>query len=55
MIYNVVLVSGIEQLFSYIYIFYILHIYFRFSSVTGYYKILNMVPCAIQQVLVYLF
>ena len=44
LIYNVVLVSGVQQ--SDIYIF----------SHIGYYRILRRVPCAIQQVLVnYLF
>ena len=31
------------------------HIFFRFFSIIGYYKILDMVPCAIQQVLVVYF
>ena len=41
---NVVLVSGVQQSKSVIYI----HIFFfRFLSLIGYYKILNIVPCAI--------
>ena len=45
LIYNVVLISGIQQSDSciYIYIF-----FFRFFSIINYYKILNIVPCAIQ-------
>ena len=35
-------VSGVQQSDSNIYSF------FRFFSITGYYKILNIVPCAIQ-------
>ena len=57
------LVSGIQQSDSHIYIRVYIYIYiyayiffFRFFSIIGYYKILNIVPCAIQQVLVvYLF
>ena len=46
LIYNV---SGIQQSNSYIF-------FFRFFSIIGYYKILNIVPCAVCQVLVgYLF
>ena len=45
------LVSGIQQSDSVAYIF-----FFRFFSIIGYYKILNIVPCAIQWALVgYLF
>ena len=40
LIYNIVLVSGIQQSDSAIYIF-------RLFSITGYCKILNTVPCAI--------
>ena len=55
MIYSVVLVSSVQQsdsvIHMYIYIF-----SFRFFSLIGYYKILSVVPCAIQWVLVgYLF
>ena len=55
LIYNVVLVSGVQQsdsvIHECIYIF-----FFRFFSIIGYYKILRTVPCALQQVLVvYLF
>ena len=45
LIYNVLLVSGIQQSDS------VIHIYLsfiRFFSIIGYYKILNIVPCAIQ-------
>ena len=49
-----VLVSSAQQsdsaMHMYIYIF-----FFRFFSIMGYYKMLNIVPCAIQQDLVYLF
>ena len=44
LIYNVVLVSGAQQSDS------VIHIYlffFRFFSIIGYYRILNIVPCAI--------
>ena len=41
LIYNVVLVSGIQPSDSVIF-------FFRFFSIIGYYKILNIVPCAIQ-------
>ena len=43
LIYHVVLVSGIKQSDSVIYIY-----FFRLFSIIGYYKILNVVPCAIQ-------
>ena len=54
MIYTIVLVSGVQQSDS------VLHkhtsIYFRFFSLTGYYKVLSIVLCAIQQIFVgYLF
>ena len=49
LIYNVVLVSGIQQNDSVIHIYmYIYIFFFRFFSIIGYYKILNIVPCAIQ-------
>ena len=42
-------VSHVQQGFNYTY-------FFRFFSIIGYYKVLKIVPCAIQQVLVvYLF
>ena len=60
-IYNVVLVSGVQQIDSviqfYIYIYIYMNIYikeylytffFRFFSIIGYYKIFSIVPCAIQ-------
>ena len=40
LIYNVALVSGVQQSDSYIYI--LLNIFFH------YYRVLNIVPCAIQ-------
>ena len=43
LIYNIVLVSGVQQSDSVIYI-----CFFRLFSIIGYYKILNIVPCAIQ-------
>ena len=49
MIYNVVLVSSVQQSDSYIYIYiYIYIFFFRFFSIVGYYEILSIVPCAIQ-------
>ena len=46
MIYNIVLVSGVQQsnldIYIYIYSFILLF------SIIDYYKILNIVPCAIQ-------
>ena len=53
LIYNIVLVSGRQHSDSFIqaYLF-----FFRFFSLIGYYKILSIVPCAIQYVFVsYLF
>ena len=53
LIYNVVSVSGVQQsdsithIYTYVYInVYI--IFCRFLSLIGYYKILSIVPCAIQ-------
>ena len=48
LVYNVVLVSGmgIQQSDSFIYIF-----FFRFFTITDYYKILSIVLCALQWVL----
>ena len=37
--YDVVLVSGIQNIYK---------LFFRFFSIRGYYKILHIVPCAIQ-------
>ena len=50
LIYNVVIVSGVEKSDSIIYILYIsIYIFFFiFFFIRGYYKILNVVPCAIQ-------
>ena len=49
LIYNVVLVSGVQQSNSvmhiYIYIYTHTYIYFRFFSLIGYYKILSVVIC----------
>ena len=42
---NVVLVSGVQQS-DYIYIF-IYIFFFRFLSIIGYYKILNIIPCVV--------
>ena len=49
-IYNVVLVSGIQQSDSLTDIY-----FFRFFSIIVYYKILNVVPCVIVGPIVYLF
>ena len=55
LIYNVVLVTGVQKSESVIYI-YIYPLFFRFFSYTGHYRVLSRVPCAIQQVLIsYLF
>ena len=55
LIYNIVLVLGVQQSDSDIYIhiymamnIYIYILFFRFFSIIGYYKILNTVLCAIQ-------
>ena len=51
LVYNAMLVSGVQQSDSVICISIYLSIYlffFRFFSIIGYYKILNIVPCAIQ-------
>ena len=52
MIYNVVLLSDVQpsdsNVFVYIY-------FFRFFSTVVYYKIVNIVPCAIHVLVVYLF
>ena len=48
LIYNIVLVSGVQQGDSVLYIYVCVYIFFfRFSSIIGYYKTLNIVPCAI--------
>ena len=47
--YNVVLVSGIQQRIQ-LYIH-----FFIFFSIVVYYRILNIVPCDIQDCVVYLF
>ena len=44
LLYNVVLVSAVQQSESVLYVY----IVFRLSSIIGYYKILNIVPCAVQ-------
>ena len=49
-VYNVVLVSGVQQSDSVIHIF-----FFTFFSLISYYKILSRVPCAIQQVLLVIY
>ena len=49
-------VSGVQQSDSVIYIYMCVYVFlFRFFSITAYYKILNIVPCAIQLVLVVLY
>ena len=52
MIYNVVLVSGVQQSDSIIHLYMYILFFFTFSSIIGYYKILSIVLCATQQVLV---
>ena len=53
LMYNVVLVSDVQQSDSVIHI----HVsFFRFFSHRGYYRVLSRIPCVIQEVLVdYLF
>ena len=46
LIYNAMLVSGIQQSDSVIHTY--VCIFFRFFSLIGYYKILSIVPCTIQ-------
>ena len=54
MLYNVVLVSGVQHSDSVIHIH--IFFFFRFFSHIGHYRILSSVPCAVQEVLVgYLF
>ena len=51
MIYNVVLVPNVQQSDSVGYVCMCVYMYiffFRFFSIIGYYKILNIVPYAIQ-------
>ena len=56
MIYNVVLVSGVQQSESVIHIHISTLFFFRLFSHIGHYRVLSRVPCAIQQVLIsYLF
>ena len=50
MIYNVVLISGVQQSDSVIHIH--IFILFQILSHIDYHRILNIVPCAIQQDLV---
>lgn len=49
LIYNIVLVSDVQQsdLIIHIYV-YTSVFFFSFFSIIGYYKIANIVPCAIQ-------
>jgi len=53
-IYSIQLYSRVIKLYKHIYI-YMYTFFFIFFSNTGYYKMLNIVPCAVQQVLVYPF
>ena len=47
--YNVVLISAVQQSDSVLYIYiYIDIFFFIFSSIMVYHRILNIVPCAIQ-------
>ena len=48
--------SKVIQLYIYTYIAYTYqYIYFRFFYIIGYYKILNIVSCAIQEVLLFIY
>ena len=49
LIYIVVLISAVQQSDSVVYAYIS---FFRFFSLIGYYKILSIVPCAIQKILV---
>ena len=54
---SVVLVSGVQQSDSVIYIYIRTHIcifFFIFFSLRGYYKILSIVPCAISRSLLFI-
>ena len=46
LIYNIVLVLGVWQTVCSIHIYGIYTFFIRFFSITGYYKILSIVPCA---------
>ena len=50
LIYNIVLVSGVQQSDSVIHTYICIYLYsfFLFFSVIVYYKILNTIPCAVQ-------
>ena len=48
LIYNIVLVSGVQQSESVIYLYTHIYNFFRLFSIIDYYKILNIIPCAIQ-------
>ena len=52
MIYNVMLVSGVQQRESVIHIYISTLCFFRFFSHIGRYRVLSRVPCARQQVLI---
>jgi len=49
MFYSFQVYSNVIQL--YVYVCVCVNFFFRFFSIIGYYKILNLVPCAMQQVL----
>ena len=54
LIYNAVLISGIQQSNSFVYEhIYFTYIDFIFFSIMVYHKILYIIPCAIQDVVVY--
>jgi len=60
LIYNVVLVSGVQQSESITHThththIYIYTLFFRFFSHIGHYRVLTGVPCAIQEVINYRF
>ena len=48
LIYNVVLVSDVQQSDSVIHIYKYIYSFYMFFSIIGYYKTLSIVPCAIQ-------
>ena len=49
LIYNVVLVSGVQQSDSVVYsVLYIYIFFFVFFSIMVYHRMLNIIPCAIQ-------
>ena len=57
LIYNVVFISAVKQSVSVVYIYKYTYIYsfFRFFSIIGYYKILNIVPWLYSRSLLFIY